>query len=148
MNQNNGRLPIEDEVDVISVGTSFLRFLDIAEKIKKPVVIVTDNDGNYKKNVKEKYESYKKIQTIKISASENDELETLEPQIVEANKDHLDSMRKILKINKKRYPDKKSIINYMVNNKTSYALKIFNNSLNIIFPPYILDAINWEYEKE
>jgi len=39
-------LPIEDEVDVISVGNSFLRFLEIAEKIKKSVVVVTDNDGN------------------------------------------------------------------------------------------------------
>lgn len=29
------KLPIEDEIDVISVGTTFLRFLEIAEKLKK-----------------------------------------------------------------------------------------------------------------
>ena len=46
MANNNGVLPIQDEIDVISVGTSFLRFLEIAEKIKKNVVVLTDNDGN------------------------------------------------------------------------------------------------------
>jgi putative ATP-dependent endonuclease of the OLD family len=39
-------LPIEDGIDVISVGTSFLRFLEIAEKINKPVAVITDNDGD------------------------------------------------------------------------------------------------------
>lgn len=33
MLQHNGRLPIHDQVDVISVGTSFLRFLEIAAKL-------------------------------------------------------------------------------------------------------------------
>ena len=46
MIHNEGRLPIEDGVDVISVGTSFLRFLEIAEKIGKDVVVVTDNDSD------------------------------------------------------------------------------------------------------
>ena len=52
------RLPIEDEVDVISVGTSFLRFLEIATKIRKPVAVVTDNDGDYQNKVAKKYEAY------------------------------------------------------------------------------------------
>ena len=30
MRNNNGRLPIQDGIDVISVGTSFLRFLELA----------------------------------------------------------------------------------------------------------------------
>ena len=32
--QNKGRLPIEDEIEVISVGVSFLRFLEVAEKLQ------------------------------------------------------------------------------------------------------------------
>ncbi|WP_395762948.1 ATP-dependent nuclease [Elizabethkingia anophelis] len=46
MVNNDGKLPIEEGIDVISVGTSFLRFLEIAEKIGKDVAVVTDNDGN------------------------------------------------------------------------------------------------------
>jgi putative ATP-dependent endonuclease of OLD family len=54
---NSDKLPIESGVDVISVGTSFLRFLEIAKKIKKPVVVVTDNDGN-PVALKQKYTDY------------------------------------------------------------------------------------------
>lgn len=40
------KLPIENEIDVISVGTTFLRFLEIAERLKKETIILTDNDGD------------------------------------------------------------------------------------------------------
>ncbi|WP_424244253.1 putative ATP-dependent endonuclease of OLD family [Elusimicrobium posterum] len=48
LNDSEKRLPIEAGVDVISVGTSFLNFLEIANKINKRVHVVTDNDGNIK----------------------------------------------------------------------------------------------------
>ena len=57
MINNNGCLPIEKGVDVISVGTSFLRFLEIAEKIEKKTTVVTDNDGDVDA-LKSKYEEY------------------------------------------------------------------------------------------
>lgn len=53
-----GRLPIQDGIDVISVGgTTFLRFLEIAQKIEKDTVVVTDNDGNVKA-LRSKYKDY------------------------------------------------------------------------------------------
>jgi putative ATP-dependent endonuclease of OLD family len=142
--QHAGRLPIEDEVDVISVGNTFLRFLEIAKKIEKPVVVVTDNDGDYKNKVDKKYEEYKSSPTIQICRSEDDTTPTLEPQIVEANKEQLDTFRKILKINSTEYPDKESIIDYMLNkhNKTDCALKLFATDKAITFPKYILKAIS------
>jgi putative ATP-dependent endonuclease of OLD family len=153
MYQKNGKLPIEDEVDVISVGTAFLRFLEIAEKIKKSVAVVTDNDGKVEA-LKKKYENYlgenKKVYIEICFDDKNEELNTLEPQIVEANKKRLDTLRKILEIKNNEYPDEKSIIDYMQKpkNKTECALKIFDTDKDIEFPPYILDAISWEYEKE
>ena len=57
MNSNEGKLPIEMGIEVISVGTSFLRFLEIAEKINKLVVVVTDNDGDLEA-LKKKYVDY------------------------------------------------------------------------------------------
>jgi len=148
---NKGKLPIEDEVDVISVGNSFLRFLEIAKKIKKPVIVVTDNDGNFDKKVSKKYKQYKDLPTIKICADKDNNLRTLEPQIVYANKDHLDILRDILCVDKSSYLDEKSISNYMEedSNKTDCALKIFNTTnKGIKLPQYILDAINWEYVQE
>lgn len=139
-----GRLPIEDEVDVISVGTSFLRFLEIAEKVKKPVVVVTDNDGDFDNKVTKKYKEYSGCSSIKICADPNNTLHTLEPQLVEANKAQLEILRDILGIDETKYPDTKSISDYMINHKTDCALKIFDTDKAIIFSQYILDAISWE----
>ena len=148
MTKKDGRLPIEDEVDVISVGTSFLRFLEIAEKLHKPVVVVTDNDKNYKINVAKKYQQYENCATIKICADPRNKLNTLEPQLVDANKDQLDLLKEIFQLKKDKYPDKQSIILYMENNKTDCALKLFETTKHIKIPQYILEAINWEYEQE
>lgn len=141
---NDGKLPIQDGIDVISVRSlAFKRFLEIAKKLNHKVAVVTDNDGDYENNVTKKYEEYKDSQYIKICSDQNNLLPTLEPQIVEANKDQLDVLRKILKINEINYPDKNSIIKYMTNknNKTECALKIFDTEDRMIFPQYILDAI-------
>lgn len=146
--KNKGKLPIEDEVDVISVGTSFLRFLIIAEKIKKPVVVVTDNDKDFDNKVTKKYQQYENSPTIKICADQRNDLNTLEPQIVDANKDQLDVFRGVLGINELNYADQNAVSIYMQDNKTDCALKIFDTSEDVKFPQYILEAIEWEYEQE
>jgi putative ATP-dependent endonuclease of OLD family len=135
-------------VDIISVGTSFLRFLEIAEKIKKPVVVVTDNDGDFENKVTAKYEPYENCPTIKICADSNNDLNTLEPQIVDANKAQIDTLKEVLKIKGKKYPDDTSISYYMQKSKTDCALKIFDTDKDIKYPQYILDAVSWEYEQE
>lgn len=143
MKQNKGLLPIQNQIDVISVGTSFLRFLEIAVKIKKPTAIVTDNDSKNDK-VKEKYENYignNKKNNINICFDDNEELNSLEPQIVNVNKENLDLLRSVLEIDSKKYPDDQSIIKFMESHKTECALKIFDTDLDIKFPQYILDAI-------
>lgn len=57
MDIHQGKLPIEDNVEVISVGTSFLRFLEIARNLKVPVRVVTDNDGDVSA-LEKKYKDY------------------------------------------------------------------------------------------
>ena len=138
---NNKKLPIEDEIDVISVGTSFLRFLEVAEKIKKPVAVVTDNDGDYANKITKKYSTYASSTTIKVFADTDNSLNTLEPHIARANTANLDILRTVLGLGKDVYPDEKSIADYMVGHKTSSALKIFDTTEDVKFPQYILDAI-------
>ena len=139
-----GKLPIEGEVDVISVGTSFLRFLEIAKKISKKVIVVTDNDGDYANKITKKYKDYKDSKLIKICASDDEQNYTLEPQLVKANKDDLDLLRKILELDKSKYPDGKDIGNYMEEHKTTCALKIFDAQESISYPDYIVEAITNE----
>ena len=143
--KSNGNLPIEDGIDVISVRSlAFKRFLDLAKELKQPTVVVTDNDGNYEEKVIQKYKNYKEIDTIKICFDKNNGLNTLEPQLVEANESQLDTLRRVLGISNDQYPDKKSVIKYMRSskNKTKCALQIFDTEEDIKFPKYIMDAIS------
>lgn len=146
------KLPIEDEIDVISVGTAFLRFLEIAEKINKPVAVVTDNDGDID-SVKEKYKDYlgdNKKDFIDICFDETEDTgdlkigknkkpfnyNTLEPKILKSN-----DLEKINKILETTYENEDELHKYMKSNKTDCALKIFDTTEEISFPQYILDAI-------
>lgn len=155
MSKHKDSLPIQDGIDVISVGTAFLRFLEIAEKIKKEVVVVTDNDGNPDATNK-KYSDYlndNKKDYIKIcfdEAVDDGELRigdkpfnynTLEPKLVKANDDDLAIFNQVFG---KSFSGIDDLHQYMHGNKTDCALKIFDSSDTIIFPQYILDAINDE----
>jgi len=151
MNQNGGKLPIENGIDVISVGTSFLRFLEIAEKLGKRVAVATDNDGNINALGK-KYYNYLGANTkdfIRIcydNTIDNGPLEisghkfnynTLEPKIFKVN--GLAKMNAILGC---CYSDQDGLYIYMHGNKTECALRVFEYIEEIQFPGYIIDAIN------
>jgi putative ATP-dependent endonuclease of OLD family len=146
MDKNNNKLPIEYGIDVISVkGLAFSRFLDIAKVIKKPVAVVTDNDGDFENNIGKKYESYKKNDFIKISSDNRNELRTIEFQLTDANKNNLKSFCELLGIDFKNYGTEELIRKHMAKkeNKTKYALKIFTATQNIAYPEFINDVIRW-----
>lgn len=147
MDKNNNALPIEKEIDVISIGLTFKRFLEVAEIIKKPIAVVTDNDGKYATTITKKYADYKASTTIKIFADDREILPTLEPQIVDANKDNLNLLCEILNIDFNTFNTTQLISTYMSNNKTESALKIFNSVKSIKYPKYINDVIIWCDEK-
>src|SRR5690606_3720820 len=55
MDKHEGKLPIEDNIDVISVRSlAFKRFLEIAKELKHPTAVVTDNDGKYEEKITKK----------------------------------------------------------------------------------------------
>lgn len=150
MANNQNKLPIEKGVDVISVGTSFLRFLEIAEKIEKPIAIVTDNDGDVDA-LKKKYENYlgtKAKDHIKVCFDETIDsgdlqigdkkfnYNTLEPKIVKIN--GLEKLNSLFGTTHKTIDE---LHKYMQANKTECALKIFDTTDSIKFPNYILEAI-------
>lgn len=143
---SKGKLPIEDGVDVISVGTSFLRFLEVAEKINKPIAVVTDNDGNIEA-LNRKYASYLGVNkktnidiyfdgNIDTGSLDGFNYNTLEPKLLKAN--NLTIFNKIFGTS---YATDNLLLSYMKENKTSCALKIFDSSEKVKFPEYICNAI-------
>ncbi len=145
MAQNNGRLPIEDAIDVISVKLTFKRFLEIAEMISQPVAVITDNDGNYEIKITQKYKNYADVSCIKICADDRNELNTLEPQFVDANRSDLTTLRDAIELNYDEYDTKEKITEYMLKkeNKTTWALRVFESSKSVKYPKYINDAVKW-----
>lgn len=147
MSQHDSRLPIEDGIDVISVGTSFLRFLEIAERLNKPVVVVTDNDGNIAA-LQNKYANYlgdNKKPDITIcydntidpdGAMDKFNYNTLEPKLLKANSRDL-----LNKIFGKSYATDDELLKYMYDHKTDCALAIFETQEQVRYPQYILDSI-------
>lgn len=152
MDANSGKLPIEDGIEVISVGTSFLRFLEIAKRIEKPVSVVTDNDGDVDA-LKKKYNDYldNKVRGIAIhydsiidtgelhSEGKNFNYNTLEPKLVKSN-----GLRELNNVLGTTHKNIDALHIHMHANKTECALKIFESNIKIKFPQYILDAIRNE----
>ncbi len=151
MTKNEGKLPIEDRIDVISVGVSFLRFLEIAEKLSQRVCVVTDNDGdtdalekkyneylgkNAKPNITIHYDDEIDVGDLKIG-TKNFNYNTLEPKMVKAN--GFDNIKKILGV---KYDDIDKLHKYMNSKKTECALKVFDSNEDITYPAYITEAIS------
>jgi len=133
-----GKLPLEDGVDVISVGAlAFNRFLEIAQLLSLDVRVVTDNDGDVAA-LKSKYEKYLtgSFSTIKICYDDDDNYKTLEPQLLRAN-----SLKTLNSILGTTYSDDNSLLKYMGQNKTDCALKLFESLAKWAAPKYITDAI-------
>ena len=149
--RHGGRLPIEDGIDVISVGTSFLRFLEIADHIRKPVAVVTDNDGDpaalqtkYADYLGDRAKPHIKIcfdPTIYVGPliirDKPFNYNTLEPQLLQAN--GLDAMNEILGT---RFAEPDEMHIHMRANKTDCALRIFKTQEPVVFPSYIVEAIS------
>jgi putative ATP-dependent endonuclease of OLD family len=146
MDSHGGKLPIENNIDVISVKSlAFKRFLEIAKELQQPTAVITDNDGNYEEKIIKKYKDYENVDCITIFFDDNEKLKTLEPQIVDANKDKLDILCKSIGIDVSKYNTVEKIVSYMEssNNKTKWALNFFETSEKIEYPNYIKRVVDW-----
>jgi putative ATP-dependent endonuclease of the OLD family len=133
----HGKLPLEDGIDVISVGTAFKRFLEIGALLKLNIRVVTDNDNDVVA-LRDKYKGYLdgEVANISICYDDDGQYPTLEPQLLKANS--LEVMNRVLG---KAYTGDQELLKYMGNNKTETALKVFNATEPLKFPDYICDAI-------
>jgi putative ATP-dependent endonuclease of the OLD family len=135
--QIHNKMPLDDQVDIISVGAlSFKRFLDIACLLNTEVIIMTDNDGDHVKKVSEKYKDYVGKGNIHICFSTNDDLRTLEYHIADVN-----DLKVLGRIFRKEFNNKVSLRDHMLKNKTECALKLFLTNEKLIIPEYIQKAI-------
>ena len=137
METHDGRLPIQDNVDVISVGTSFLRFLELASVLEVKVAVVTDNDGdiealkrkysdylgdNQKSNIRICFDDTIDTGDLKIGKSDYN-YNTLEPKIIKANKENLELFNNLFQT---QYENVDDLRKYMKHHKSECAMAIFD----------------------
>lgn len=68
---HEGRMPIDDGLDVISVGTLHKRFLDIATRLNRRAWVIIDNDGAEASEIEDRFAGYKGQQLARARPSES-----------------------------------------------------------------------------
>lgn len=148
MDRHDGDLPIDDGIEVISVGTSFKRFIELCEPIGQVLAIITDNDGNPKK-IETSYAKYLDSPTGCVFVSFDHSTlvpgcitdysyNTLEPELFDVN-----GLSKINDVLGKSFNSRDEALRYMRNHKTDCALAIFSSTKSIKYPQYIIKALEF-----
>lgn len=133
--QKHGKMPLSDGVEVISVGTSFKRFLDIAKPLSLEVDVVRDNDGDPKGKIA-LFADYATDPKITINIDGDPDANTLEPQLIKAN-----GKAKLNALLGKAFESEAELLKHMTDNKTDAALKVFEADDDFEVPGYIADAV-------
>lgn len=126
------------EIHIISVdGTSFKRYLEIAEKLNIKTAVIRDNDGDYQSNCIDNYTEYEDCESIKVFSEVDNAISTFEISIYNVNNAICDELflegRRTL-----------SVLDYMLKNKAEVAYELLvNKSETIAVPEYIKTAIEW-----
>jgi len=136
----HSKLPQENNVQIICVGSSIKRFLEISKNLPDTkVAVVLDNDKKLDE-LKEGLKSYLQVSYKNLFTGSNDEEWTLEPCLIKSfTEDFLKNLFDYTGNNLEQH---------MKSNKTDCALKIFDQeNLKVEqFPQYIIDAINYVNE--
>lgn len=132
-------------INIISCsGVSYKRYVDIANKMNKKVLIITDNDKN-ETNIIEKNKFNKEHEKIKIFMDESTDNWTWETCFYNLNREKLDEL--IITEYGARYlfhgQDYGRTLGKMLNNKVDTAFIMYNSEYNFTIPDYIKRALEW-----
>lgn len=124
-------------VHIISVGgTSFKRYLEIANLLTIKTAVIRDNDGNYEINISENYIDYLS-KSVRIFSEQDPAIRTFEISIYLNNTNICEELFS---------PGlrTRTVQQYMLDEKTDCAYELLakkGNEINI--PQYIVDSITW-----
>ncbi|HAN17493.1 MAG: ATP-dependent endonuclease [Bacteroidetes bacterium GWC2_33_15] len=126
------------DVHIISVdGTSFKRYLKIAEVLNIKTAVIRDNDGDYKSNCVDNFKHFEKFDFIKVFSEEDPKLSTFEISLYNENQGICDELFLPGRV-------KLSVLEYMLKNKAEVAFQLLDKKADsIIAPKYIKTAIKW-----
>lgn len=132
-----GKKPFQLNVHIISVGgTSFKRYMEIANLLQIKTAVIRDNDGNFENNCIENYKSY--ISDFAQLFYETDNaISTFEISLYQLNTKICDELFS---------PGlrTRSVQQLMLDEKTDCAYELLEKKANeLVVPKYIIDSIAW-----
>jgi putative ATP-dependent endonuclease of OLD family len=138
------KLPIKDGIDIIVVDSlAFKRYCEIAVLIGKKISVVTDND-KHPEEIKERYKEFINNPLTTFFYDTNPELNTIEPSVLDANcikgVPNLE-FQKIVNLKNKEQMTFDELNKFMKNNKSLWAMRVFDAEKTIKYPRYIIDAV-------
>lgn len=131
-------LPIEKSIDVISVGLSAPRFLEIAKELNIKVAVVTDNDGDKEKKIIRRYNDFLSYNNIKVFTNSDNNQNTLEPSFVKCDAENEKKLKALI-----GYTGTRDLSDYLQKCKTEWALAVFESEIQFSYPDYINECIDW-----
>ena len=142
----HGVVPIANGIDVIVVDAlAFKHYCDIAILLDKKVIIITDNDGDIKTNIQNKYTDYLGKENLNFIYEKDENLNTIEPSVLEVNCDNgipSDVFKEVISKKKSMMSkNKQEILSFMEKNKVEWAMRVFDSEKKINYPEYIKNAI-------
>jgi predicted ATP-dependent endonuclease of OLD family len=157
----HGHLPEEDGIDIIVVrGIGFKNYLNIVKLLRHPVRVVKDNDGNHQKNIIDWSVDYDEFDFITFYSPTDNLQNSLEPALIGDNShsaEHLDQLAMVMlstqtyniyaeKISweeKKEYFENWYSGESTGSKKVDSAIRIFESEVDITFPEYLVEAIDF-----
>jgi energy-coupling factor transporter ATP-binding protein EcfA2 len=130
-----GKLPSELGIDIMSMGgLTSRRALEVCRALKRRAIALQDNDGHAPEEIKKALSDLLENGERELFVGEPNDGSTLEPQLLSANTS--ESLRKVLNLK-----DPVDPLEWMGNNKTEMAIRIFDSKERISMPTYIQEAI-------
>lgn len=140
-----GDEPYNDDISIISCGgKTFKRYLKIAKLLNKKVVVITDNDHDYEKNITNNYSDFES-ENVEIFADKDNLKHTFEVSLYENNISFINNYLATGSMTN-------GVQNFMLANKAESAFRLLclfsdknpNTSIEKFqIPPYIKESIKW-----
>lgn len=127
----------KDGVHVISVdGTSFKRYMELAELLGIRVAAIRDNDGDHEANCVENYKEHV-TESVRVFADADNNRKTFEVCMYQ---DNLAICEEDFAAGRRRL----SVQDYMLKNKTDAAFSLLEKrAAELVVPGYIQQAVQW-----
>ena len=127
-------------IDVIAVdGKCFKRYLELAERLKMRVAVLTDNDKDYNAHITEAYDGYMndEFYNIKVFSDSDNDRYTFEVAVYEDNSIICDNL---FSSGRRTLP----VQEYMLANKAEAAFRLASEKgKELAVPQYIKNALEW-----